>query len=558
MKEYRETEEFMETKDKKELSQEDLTTIEKNLGQLVEVELEEARKNVPAQKEPPEKTEPERENRELDQESEEPEEGPEEPEEEGEEPEEGSEEPEGEGEEPEEGSGEEPEEEGEKAKEADREPGALEELEELIREEEEAALTRGKEKPAGRREKRRRAGFRKAGKQPSRKEPINVREKLEAAGRLLRRFLRSRWFRYLAVLAGVLFVVLFAAHVVRNWTYRSYEISAADNQTDTTSFHYCSLGDSVLRYGLDSAMLTSPSGENQWSVSYSMQSPALALCGGTAAIYDRSGTTVVVCDEEGQIGTIRTELPILKAEVAAQGVVAAILEDDSNTWIQYYDQQGEQIASFRTAMDATGYPLDIGLSSNGLLLGVSYLRMENGVPKTELKFYNFGNAGQIQMDNQVSSYTYENLLIPEVAYLDESTCVAFLENGFAVFQGGQIPEKVKEVTTDREIISVFWDDSHIGLILENEDPEFPFLLNLYGPSGKELFSRELDYPYQNVEMGAGRIVLSNRTGFCVYSTEGVEKFRGELAGQIVQDLFAVGRTRFMLVAEDGLYSVRIK
>ena len=105
-------------------------------------------------------------------------------------------------------------------------------------------------------------------------------------------------------------------------------------------------------------------------------------------LYDKSGTTIVVCDETGQIGTVSTTLPIQKAEVAEQGVVAAILEDGDSTWIQYFDQQGEMIASFRTAMDATGYPMDLSLSSNGMLLGVSYLKMENGVPKTELNFYN--------------------------------------------------------------------------------------------------------------------------------------------------------------------------
>ena len=178
-------------------------------------------------------------------------------------------------------------------------------------------------------------------------------KRMAAGGRLLLRFFRSRWFRHIAVLLAVLFVVLFTAHTVRNWTYHSYEISEADNQTDTTSFNYCALGDYVLRYGLDSAMLTSRNGQTVWSVTYSMQSPALAVCGNTAAIYDKSGTTIVVCDETGQIGTVSTTLPIQKAEVAEQGVVAAILEDGDSTWIQYFDQQGEMIASFRTAMDAT-------------------------------------------------------------------------------------------------------------------------------------------------------------------------------------------------------------
>ena len=442
----------------------------------------------------------------------------------------------------------------EKEEKADEETAEPEETAAVTREISSGQAVRRRQRRTGQKEQHRR---RRAREREDR-ESVPLSRRMAAAGRLLLRFLKSRWFRYILFLAAVVFVVRFTAHTVRNWTYHSYEITEADSQTDTTSFRYCPLGDSVLRYGLDSAMLTGKDGGTVWTVTYSMQSPALAVCGETAAIYDENGTAVVVCDASGQIGSISTELPIQKVSVAEQGVVAAILEDESNTWIQYYDQQGELIATFRTAMDATGYPMDISLSSNGLLMGVSYLKMENGVPSTELCFYNFGKAGQIQMDNQVSSYTYENLLVPRLAYLDNNTCVAFLENGFAVFEGGQIPEKIQEVTVEQEIVSIFWDDSHIGMILENDNADAPFLLSLYGPSGRQIFQKELDYEYQNVEMDAGQIVLTSRTGFCVYSADGVEKFRGELSNVIIQDLFATGKTRFVLVTEEGLYTVKIK
>lgn len=533
MKEYRETEEKTEEIETGDLSREELEAIEKGLDQAIEAQLS------AFSPEPPKETPEEVPTEEAD------------PEEELPPPAEGF---------PKAAPEEDP---GEAAPgedlgealtegEEDSEEGFSDEAASALTREEEAAVS------SSPRERRALRPRRDPRERPGKKAGEAFRGGLKAAGRLLRRFLKSRWFRYIVVLLAVLALVLLTAHTIRNWKYRSCEVTEADTQADTTSFHYCALGEYVLRYGLDSAMLTDRDGGSVWTVSYSMQSPALAVCGETAAIYDRSGTSIVVCDASGQIGSVSTELPIQKATVAEQGVVAAILEDESSTWIRYYDQQGALIASFRTAMDASGYPLDISLSSNGLLLGVSYLKMENGVPGTELDFYNFGNAGQIQMDNQVSSFTYEDALIPEVAYLDSDTCVAFRENGFAVFEGGQIPERIREVTVEQEIVSIFWDESHIGLILENDDPEYPFLLTLYGPSGKQLFQEALDYEYENAEMGAGQIILSNRTGFCAYSDYGVEKFRGELSGRIVRDLFAVGKTRFLLVAEDGLYTIKIK
>jgi hypothetical protein len=84
------------------------------------------------------------------------------------------------------------------------------------------------------------------------------------------------------------------------------------------------------------------------------------------------------------------------------------------------------------------------------------------------------------------------------------------------------------------------------------------MLELYGKDGSLLFQQELDYDYQSVEIEAGQILLYNRTGFCVYSTDGVEKFRGELKNVIVDQLLGIGRNRFALITEEGLYRVQLK
>lgn len=383
------------------------------------------------------------------------------------------------------------------------------------------------------------------------------RDRPSGMGRAIYKILKSRWFRYAAIVAGILAVVLIAAYAIRNRKFDSYEITEIE-EGNTGTFQYSALGGYILRYGPDGARLTDEEGAVLWTISYSMRAPSLANCGSTAAIYDKNGTAIVVCDEKGQIGAFAAEMPILKAEVAEQGVTAAILEDGTDTWIQYYDQQGSAIASFKTAMDSTGYPLDIGLSRDGILMAVSFLKYEDGVPGTELNFYNFGSAGQIQVDNQVSSFSYENILSPEVTYLDKDTCVAFREDGFTVFGGGQIPEEKGSANVEQKIVSAFCDSSYIGLILENDSGSAPFLLELYGKDGSLLFQQEMDYDYQSVEIEAGQILLYNRTGFCVYSTDGVEKFRGELKNVIVDQLLGIGRNRFALITEEGLYRVQLK
>lgn len=49
-------------------------------------------------------------------------------------------------------------------------------------------------------------------------------------------------------------------------------------------------------------------------------------------------------------------------------------------------------------------------------------------------FYNFGDAGQNKEDNIVAEYQYENIVIPQIIYLDNTTAVAFGDNGYSIFK----------------------------------------------------------------------------------------------------------------------------
>ena len=140
------------------------------------------------------------------------------------------------------------------------------------------------------------------------------------------------------------------------------------------------------------------------------------------------------------------------------------------------------------------------------------------------------------MDNQVSSFSYDNLLIPRWCTWTRIPARHSGKMDLPLFGGGQIPEEQKKITVEQEIVSIFHDASHIGLVLENGQGSSGFILELYGKDGELLFQKELDYGYQGIEIQSGQILLYNRTGFCVYSQAGVEKFRGELNGVMIQQM----------------------
>ena len=93
-------------------------------------------------------------------------------------------------------------------------------------------------------------------------------------------------------------------------------------------------------------------------------------------IADQGGTSMVIVDEEGQTGSVTTSYNIVKARVAKQGVVAAILDGGEDTWINFYAADGSMIAENQTRVDEPGYPLDLSVSEDGLLIMVTYQFVE--------------------------------------------------------------------------------------------------------------------------------------------------------------------------------------
>ena len=71
-----------------------------------------------------------------------------------------------------------------------------------------------------------------------------------------------------------------------------------------------------------------------------MQNPIVDINGSVVAIGDYNGRVIYVMDTNGRIGEVTTNLPIRDFSVAANGVVAVILDDSKITRINLYDKAG--------------------------------------------------------------------------------------------------------------------------------------------------------------------------------------------------------------------------
>lgn len=364
--------------------------------------------------------------------------------------------------------------------------------------------------------------------------------------------------RFLAV---VLILAIVGAGVYvydRNRTYTGYKILASSGREENATAKYIEVNGDILRYNGEGASLEDYKGTAYWTYPYEMQDPVVDVCGSTIVVADRGGTAMAIFDENGKMGEVQTEKKIVKARVSKQGTVAVILDGGDDTWIDLYDPDGSLIAENQTRVEDPGYPLDIAVSENGLLIMVAYQFVDGGETTSYVAYYNFGTAGKNQIDNIVSGYQYKGVVIPQVVYLDDSTSLAFRDDGFSVYEGKQIPKESVNVTVEQELVSTFYDKENIGIVYENGEKDQMYTMKVYDTKGKERFQKKFNIPYTNIRMSEGAIVMNSDSQVCVVSTGGIQKFNGSIAEGAVEDFFKIGRNRYALILEGAVGILRLK
>lgn len=371
---------------------------------------------------------------------------------------------------------------------------------------------------------------------------------------------RKKALRLLAALS-LLFLALvgIVAYIYnQNRTYSSYKVLATSTREKDVSTQYREVGGNLFKYSGEGASLQDYQGNVFWTFPYEMQSPIVDVCGSTIVVADQGGTDIVIFDEKGQLGTAQTGKKIVKICVATQGAVAAILEDEQDTWINFYNSDGSLIAENQTRIDDPGYPLDIAVSPDGQLIMVAYQFIDEGETTSYVAFYNFGTAGQSQIDNIVSGYQYKGVVIPQVAYLDDSTSVAFRDDGFSIFKGKQIPKENVNVATETEVVSTFYDDDNIGMVFKNEGKDQLYTMQVYDKNGKEKFQKDFNIPYTSIRMSEGSIVMNNESQVCVVSSKGVLRFNGNIAEGEIDDFFKISRNKYALILDGAVGIIKLK
>lgn len=360
------------------------------------------------------------------------------------------------------------------------------------------------------------------------------------------------------ITAAVIAVAVIAAvFYIQTRTYSDYKILYTSEQEDIISTKYTEMEGKILRYSPDGVSLVNNQLETLWNVTYSMENPVADVNDGWAVIADRDGTNMEILNKDGITGSVTTSYTIVKARVSSQGLVAAILDNGDETWINFYGSDGTLIAENQTTMTDPGYPLDVAISDNGLIMMVTYQFVDGGDTTSYVAFYNFGDVGQTEDDRIVSGYEYEGTVIPQIVYFDGTQSLAVRDNGLSFYKGKQIPKEEENIKIEKEIVSTFSDDETIGLVFKNDDKDKQYTMEVYNAAGKLKLKKNFNIPYTTVKISDGDIIMYNSSQICVMGDNGKEKYMGSIDGT-VNDFFKIGWNKYLLVLDTGVHVVKLK
>lgn len=367
-------------------------------------------------------------------------------------------------------------------------------------------------------------------------------------------------FFYKILLAVFVCVAIIALVVVQyqNKKYSDYDVIKSIALQTAGGAKVLRLGGSVLTYSKDGARCMDAEGNILWNQTYEMQSPIVSVCGSVAAISDYNGRTIYIQGEDKQLGVISTNLPIRNLSVAANGVVAAVLEDSGITWIYVYDTSGSELLYFRTTMKKTGYPVSISLSPNALLCTISYMYVDAGVVKSSVAFYNFDEYGKNQIDNLVGGYDYTDTVVPYVQFMNNAGAFAVGDDSIMFYGGSQKPELLSTYYFDREIRGVYYNENYVGVVFYNDTGNDRYELVIYDKAGERIRIHEFNLDYTDIVFDKNTFIIYNEEECQVTTMNGIEKFNGVFKKAVSLLIPGKGNYRYTLVAGDTLDTIQMK
>lgn len=341
--------------------------------------------------------------------------------------------------------------------------------------------------------------------------------------------------------------------------YSKYSVIKSVKREDSAGTQFETFAGKILKYGKDGAVYIDEDNQLIWNQTYEMQTPIVDICEGYAAIAEGRGNKIYIMDTEGKCGEIETTMPIQRVQVANQGTVAILMEQEGTGYLQLYDKEGKFLAEGEVHTENSGYPLDITLSNDGRKMAVSLLDINSGEVKNTITFYNFGSVGQNEIDNIVGSYAYTDMIFPRIEFLTNDVMAAFGDKKAVIFEGTQKPQVEKEIALKQEVRSIFYNEAHMGFVFDNENADQPYTVTVYNLRGSEEMTQNFNMDYSEIGfLENDEICIRNDLECSIYNLRGRRKFHYNFDENIRKVFSTKNSLEYILMMNGETQKVRLK
>jgi len=336
--------------------------------------------------------------------------------------------------------------------------------------------------------------------------------------------------------------------------FKNYEI-----QTEASLYPnlagYSAGEDRLFAYSNDGAKALDKNGSAIWEISYQLDNPELAYCEEMAAVADIGGKSVYVVAENGIPYNYEVIYPIVKHEVAKQGVTAVLLDNITEDFIQLYDINGNLRVDINTKTKTDGIPIDIALSPDGKKLVTLYVTFQGDAMICKATFYNADEVGKNHINNIVGQKIFpENILAYDICFLNEDTVCVLLEDGFSLYRMTEVPELICEKKPEEPIVDLLCVDSGVYVITETAEKKRA--LSFCDEKGNQKNILNELPEYESIAAVAEEIVFFSPQRVIIYRANGSEKFSCSFE-QNLEAVFPAGGNRYFLVDTGKVQTIKL-
>ncbi|MCQ2538172.1 MAG: DUF5711 family protein [Lachnospiraceae bacterium] len=358
------------------------------------------------------------------------------------------------------------------------------------------------------------------------------------------------------IIAVVVFaaVAIVAAVLIKErlyGTYGAYEV-VSEEKVRSDRVAYYNDDNRLSLVTINGAKALDGNGNLTWEASFGLEDPTVVSCNQVSAIADIGGTNIYVISKEGIPHTINVNYPIVKVDVAQQGVVAVLLNDGQKDIIQVYDIDGKLRVEIGTNTKNEGFPVDIAISEDGKKLITLYVSFKGDDIMSKVTFYNADDVGKNFIENIVGQKVFEGRLVYDVDFLGNDTVGIMLEDGFALYAMKEIPKFTEEKTFDN-IIDMSMYDGGVCVVSEQAGER---TLQFFDLNGQESGTVKKLPEYDVLRAGNDEAILYSSRGVTIYRKNGTKKYSGQFDGTL-DNVYFGGDLRYFLVDSGAVRTIKL-